>query len=76
MYAKDGDKSYLRHHSVSISEFSARPEIVSARISASGPTFLSLLNIAIPGEALGQEKQTMSLLRFIISIVYAMSALT
>ena len=32
MYAKDGDQSYSRLHSVSISEFSAETELLSARV--------------------------------------------
>ena len=75
MYAEDGDKSYFPHHSVLISEFSAHLEQVLRRISLSGQSFLSTLNITIPGARLGQEEQTTSLLRLNIPIVYAMSAL-
>src|SRR6266702_3897846 len=36
MYAKDVDKSYLHHHTVSISKFSAHTELLSGRISVPG----------------------------------------
>jgi hypothetical protein len=43
-YAEDGDKSYLRRHAVSISNFFARRELLSGRIWVSGQSFLSLCN--------------------------------
>ena len=39
MYANDGDKLYLRHHTVSISKFSAHTELLSG-IWVSGQPFL------------------------------------
>ena len=76
MYATDGDKSFLRHHSASASEFSAHPELASGRISVYGQPFLSLSNIAMLGETLSQEKKATSLLHLNIPIVYMMSTLT
>ena len=48
MYAKDGDESYLRHHTVSISKFSAHMELLLGRIWVSGQPFPSLLIIVVP----------------------------
>ena len=42
-YVEDGDKSYLSHHVVSISTFSAHLGLLSGRTSVSGQTFRSLL---------------------------------
>ena len=60
MYATDGDKSFLRHHSASASEFSAHPELASGRISVYGQPFLSLSNIAMLGETLLRSSKLMS----------------
>src|SRR6266702_5229983 len=73
MYAKDGDKSYLRHHTVSISEFSAHTTLLSGRMLASGQPFLSLLIIVMLGAALRLTMKTMSLLHSSTPIVYVLS---
>ncbi len=59
MYVEDGDNSYLRHQTVSISEFSAHLEILSG-IWVSGPPFLSLwIHTPIPGATIRLTKKTM-----------------
>ncbi len=76
-YVEDGDKLYLSHHTVSISEFSAHTELLSGRIWVSGhQPFLSLLVMAVPGMALGRMMRTMSLLHLSTLIVYAISGST
>ncbi|KAH9065042.1 hypothetical protein EDB87DRAFT_1187070 [Lactarius vividus] len=48
VYAKDGDKSYLSHHTVSISKYSAPSALLSGRISISGQPFLWYSKSGIP----------------------------
>ena len=69
-YAENGDKSYLLHHSVSISKYSARAKLWSRRNLISGQLFLSVLNIATMGKAKRQKGKATLLLHLPFLIVY------
>ena len=70
MYAEGGDKSYLSHHTVSISQFSAHTKLLSGRISVSGQPFPLLFLAAISIQALGQKVKTTSLPHLGTPVVY------
>ncbi|KAH9064999.1 hypothetical protein EDB87DRAFT_1182836 [Lactarius vividus] len=76
MCAKGGDISYLHHHTVSISEFSAHTTLPSGRILASGQSFLSSLIIAMLGAALRLVMKIMLLLLLSNLAVYVPSGLS
>src|SRR6266702_1874729 len=74
MYATGGGKSFLHHHSVLISDFSAHTKHLSGRVWVSGQLYLSSLTMTVGGTS-NLTAKTMSLLHWNTPVVYASSSL-